>query len=141
MPEAPAKGENSARFVLRGSFRPEDVTEFVGVPATNVARAGELVSELTDYRRIHSIWEVRSDLPESLPIGTHIKSILERLEPRWQQFVELGKRYEAGILCRVYAYDSETPEVYFARELVKRIAELGAYIDVDVYCLPSNGDT
>jgi hypothetical protein len=139
--EPPPNAESAARFVFKGDFAPEDISDFVGLTPTRTTRAGELVSDIGDYRRAFSTWELKSEGSESLPIGEHLQIILDTLKPQWAKLIELSKRYEAWFLCRVYINEAQGPEMSFNSEILKRVAELGGQIDVDVYCLAGGEDT
>ncbi|MGH2408971.1 MAG: DUF4279 domain-containing protein [Chloroflexota bacterium] len=122
-------------FSLYGDFDPEQITAMIGMAPTESAKAGELVSEKTNYRRPRSRWKIKSSMVGSVPLGEQVESILKTLEPRREKVAEVSLQYEAGFGCAVYIYDAQGPALHLESSIVERIAALHAYVDVDVYCL------
>ncbi len=133
--ETPHEAEVSVTFSLEGAFSPGEITESTGLMPTRTGGAGELVGGVDGRRRARSMWEIRSQTDETVRIGDQVSEILRRLAPHWQEFIDLGKRYEAGFRVRVYSHEAQGPELYFEKEILRRVAQLNAYIDVDFYCV------
>ena len=64
-----------------------------------------------------------------------MRAILERLESGWRSIVELCLRYDAAITCVVKSYGGDRPLISFDKDTIKKIAELNADLDVDLYIL------
>jgi hypothetical protein len=135
----PHEAETSVKFVFEGDFAPGRITQTTGLEPTRTGAAGDLVSDTGEYRRTRSIWELRSSLPESAGVAEQLESLLAMLEPRWETIKQLGQTHTTGFRIRMYLYEAQGPEFYLSKEVLRRIAGLGADMDVDLYCLV-NGD-
>ena len=136
-----SRAEFSVRFTLVGDFAPEEITELTGLLPTSILRAGELFRGSSDRRREKSVWEIKWQGDEAVPVGVQVRSLLDSLEESWEKLAELGERYEAWLLLRAYIYEAQGPEFTLEGDLVKRIARLNASIDVDIYCLGEDAET
>lgn len=69
-----------------------------------------------------------------------IAEVLRQLQPGWPVFVELGTQYDAALLCAVYVYGSPVPSLVVEHDALKQLAELNAFIDIDLYCRTEQND-
>ena len=129
--------ELSVQFTLRGvDLDPVEITNSLGLEPTKTWRAGERVSAIVVPRfYTDSAWRLHSGLPDTINLEEQIKSLLDRLEPVWPIAVELGNRHYAEFSCVVYSYGGDRPAISFDNEVIRRVAELNAAIDVDRYIL------
>ncbi len=90
-------------------------------------------------------WMLRSEgeadeADEGTWLEARVLRVLGRLEPAWREFVELGIRFDAEMSCAVYSYEAQTPAIHLGKEIIGRLSELYAEIDIDVYCLRTEDD-
>ena len=108
---------------------PEEITLAVGIEPSEITRIGE-----TRFKG--NAWTVESGISEEVDLPTQVRSLLHRLDSSWPSLVQLGQRYDAVITCVVESYGGDQPAIYFEKDIVKRVAELNAHLDVDLYILP-----
>src|SRR5947209_20631878 len=140
MGEQHSGSECAVTLAIEGDFLPEEITRATGVTPTRTAMSGEPVSSSGDYKRKSSVWEYTVNGDGTSSTGDLIKSIIEVVKPSWEKFVDLGRRYGTGFYCRVYLYEAQGPEIYLESTVIKRVAELGAAVDIDVYCLAGDDE-
>ncbi len=125
-----------AVFGLCGTdLDPDRLTPLIGITPTRTFRIGDPLTRPAIGVCKQSGWVLKSDLPLSADLENHVKDVIERLQPGWAALVELGSRYEAHFSCVVHSYGGDRPAIYFDPDIVKRIAELNATIEVDLYVL------
>ncbi len=118
-----------ARFNLIGfSQDPEEVTEFLQVVPTRIWRIGEARAPKLAFKE--NGWQLSSSLAPNADLEEQVLDLLSRLDPVGDKIVNLGTYRE--FLCVVYAYEY-APEMHFQTETLRRIAALGADIDIDFY--------
>jgi uncharacterized protein DUF4279 len=124
-----------AEFNLFGlDMDPDQVTALVGISPSKTWRLGDPIGPpplILRYK--NNGWRLKSELPLSLDLEEHVKSVIDQLQPSWAAFVELGTRYSAEISCVVKSYGGDRPPISFNEAVVKRAAELNAAIDIDLY--------
>ena len=123
-----------AGFELFGTeLNPDEVTGLVGITPSRAWRIGDPQRPPIPGVHKNSGWILKSDLPLSAYLDDHVMWVLERLRPSWSEFARLGAQYEAIISCVVKSYGGDRPPITFEPEVVKRVAELNAALDVDLY--------
>lgn len=132
-----------AYFRLSGvNLNPHEITTFVNIQPTQSWKTGDLDTSPRGRRMVRkfSAWKVESKLaPSGEPdltrdVEMHVESVLEQLQPGWEALTKISSQYEALICCVVYAY-SHMPAIHFNRQITRKVSELNASIDIDVYCL------
>ena len=130
-----------AYFRLSGvDFDPDEITAKVGIEPTQTWKTGDLVIRPKGRRvtRKFSIWEVKSkldplgELDPTEVLDLHVESVFEQLEPGWESLVKICPDYDALICGVIYAY-TDMPAISLTKENIKKISELNAGIDIDVY--------
>lgn len=83
-----------------------------------------------------NMWILNSPLPRTAHVEEHLEALLPLLETRAEAIEELVKVHQAdiGINCSIY-YRDFTPGIHLSQSLLKRIAALGLYLDLDLYFL------
>jgi Domain of unknown function (DUF4279) len=126
-----------------------EITAFLGLEPTEAGTKGEVLSsspskrpdiqikpERPDiqikYRR--SIWKLYSPKPKSeIFIDSHVEAVLELIESKLELIKELTTKYSVGINC-VGFYTNANPGFHLSSALIQRVAQLGLWIDFDLYC-------
>lgn len=130
-----------AYFQLSGvALDPDEITAKVGIEPTQTWKTGDLVIRPKGRRvtRKFSIWEVKSkldplgELDPTEVLDLHVESVFEQLEPGWESLVKICPDYDALICGVIYAY-TDMPAISLTKENIKKISELNAGIDIDVY--------
>lgn len=135
-----ARNETSAAYTLTGlDFDPDEITESTGIAPTETWRTGDIIPGTVKAPYRHNGWEVNSSRdpasPRDVGLEDHIADVLGRLRPGWAALARLGTRFDAEISCVVYMREAQGPMAHLDPWLVRRIGELNAAIDLDLYCL------
>jgi hypothetical protein len=112
---------------------PDEITRIIGLNPTIAVRKGESRPGLTTPCKA-SIWQL--DAPYSddeSDVEVHADALLDLLEPHLHRFRDLPHINYIMVCCTVYAR-AYMPAIGFSAKTVRRIAEIGALIDVDVSC-------
>lgn len=134
------ESEISVYFTLTGlDCEPEEITAKIGIKPTKTWKVGDLINSRGTIRRKHNGWKLESKLEKSAELEEQIKSVLEQLQPSWQPLREICTQYDAEINCVIYTI-KQIPAIHFDREIIEKVNQLNAAIDVDLYVLP-DGET
>jgi hypothetical protein len=72
---------------------------------------------------------------ESFEVEALVKRLLKKVVPRSTRIKKLSSRCEMGINCVIYWREGGTPPLCFEADTIKRVASLGAGLDIDLYLL------
>jgi Domain of unknown function (DUF4279) len=123
------------------AFDPDEITQRTGIKPSKVARAGEPVPWASKIKSEtipkikFSRWELQSNLDSSVDVEEQIRVLIQRLQPAWSEFVNLGKEYDGIFTCVIWDYSDARPAIYFDKDIIKFAAELNALIQVSVYSM------
>ncbi len=114
---------------------PDEVSRLLGISPDFVCRKGEAILEtLRSYPE--NGWRLVSSLSASSSVEEHVLNVLDRIEPVAHLLPRL-ERLEVEVSCVVYYYDY-TPVLGLSREVIRRLARLGASLDYDLYDMGSD---
>lgn len=128
---------NKARvhFTLSGyHFNPDDITRLIGIEPTSTDAGGLMGSP--DKPTISS-WELSTDtVTEDVDVYALIEIILKKLEPIKEEILEVCKSHNLSprinvVLTLSVDKDENCPDVGFGGRMVKFLADIGAFINVD----------
>ena len=133
------RSEIYAYLVLTGrALVPAEVTTHLGVLPDRTVYVGQVTNERTGRRAEGGRWELHSGLPLSADLEAHVDAVLRRLEPLWPALVGVAQS-DSGVRvtleCVVTSFGGARPAISFRSEVVRRLAEVGGEIDVDLYVL------
>jgi len=135
-----AFNKGRAYFSLVGyHFNPEDITRLLGVEPTSVNNAG-IASGLD--KPVISSWELSTntvtseDGTEEVDIYKLTEIILKQLEPIKEKIIEVCKSHNLSPrICVALTLSTDKgdtcPDVGFGGRLVKFMADIGAFINID----------
>ncbi len=121
-------------FSLTGKFDPNDITTtFDGLP-TKTWRFGDLI-ERTIAKYKHDGWEVSSDEIESLDLNEQVKKLVDTLHPYSSELKEIIGKFNlySEISCEIWVENDNYPAIHFDHQVLARILNLNAEIDIDIY--------
>lgn len=132
-----ANNEISVAFTLTDfDCDPKEITERVGITPTKTWIIGDFINKKKTMQYEYNGWKVHSKLEKNADLETHIISVLEQLKPAWKSLVKISQSYYTEISCAIYIYsDTERPGIHLSKQIIQKIAELNAEIDVDIYNL------
>ena len=133
------KNRIRVHFTLTGTdFEPEAVTAATSLKPAKIWHVGDFIG-VSSRRYDYHGWRIDSGLAETTGMAEQLEALLARLEPARRSLEPfIGTAY-AEIGCVIYAYEC-VPEMHFSRDALQRVAEIGAEIDIDLYCLVEDGD-
>lgn len=126
--------EIKVRFVLLGFEQdPGAVTDLLQIEPTETWQLGEPM--LPSPVRVHKEngWALSAQRDSTTGVGDQVNDLLDRLEKARDSLNSLVGTYRE-FSCVIFAYDG-VPEIHFSSDTLKRISNLGASIDVDLYCM------
>lgn len=124
----------TVHFTLTGKFNPDEVSEKLNIEPTKTWRVGEAIQKtLLSYK--HDGWRLSSDEVETLELEEQLAKIWDIIQPYKSKIVDICAELDlvAEIACAVDLEDDQYPVLHFERESIKRISELNAEIDIDIY--------
>ncbi len=127
-----------ASFTITGlDFEPQNITNKLGVVPKKTWITGDLIHPKGTIKRKHNGWVIESKLSKNNAHEDHIKSLFEQLQPVWTIVQEIGHNYDTEISCVIYT-DGEVPAIHLDQEIINKINQINAEIDIDLYVLPEN---
>ncbi len=115
---------------------PEEITARVGITPTKTWRVGDFINKKKTMKYEYNGWKLHSKIEKNADLESHIISVLEQLKSGWESLVKISQSYYTEISCAIYIYsDTERPAIHFSKQIIQKIAELNAEIDVDIYIL------
>jgi hypothetical protein len=133
-----ASNKGRAYFALSGyHFNPDDITRLLGIEPTSVNAAG--ASSSLDQPAISS-WELSTETVNSdegdVDVYKLTDSILKQLEPIKEKIVEVCKSHNLSprmgvVLTLSIDKDESSPDVGFGARMIRFLADLGAFINID----------
>ncbi len=130
-----ASNKGRAFFALSGyHFNPDDVTRVLGIEPTSTNNAG--MSAGMD-KPVISSWEISTEtITEEVDVYKLTDIILKQLEPVKEQILQISKSHNLSprigvVLTLSTDKDDTCPDVGFGGRLVKFLAEIGAFINID----------
>ena len=77
-------------------------------------------------------WELESTLPKENSLSEHVKSIIQCVYPNLLTIARDSVKLSAA----VYMYGLDRPSLRIDAEAIRKLAELGAELDIDLYNFP-----
>jgi hypothetical protein len=131
--------ETYAYFWIEGfKCEPSEITALLQLEPSETRKAGDLIQrrfERAGERHYwpKSWWSFRSTLPiDEIYQAAHVENLLDSIEPRSAELLELKKTCEIGINCVGYYWNSN-PGFHLSADLIRRCARLDLGIDFDLY--------
>ena len=129
--------EIKVRFILTDfDCAPAEITERIGIEPSKTWVVGEPIMGGARAHKENG-WQLELRDGDASGVEDLTKSLLQRLETSGDAIAELARAFYAEISCIVYATEF-VPELHFSRRTLERIGQLGAEIDIDLYCLTSD---
>jgi uncharacterized protein DUF4279 len=146
----PARTTSRASLVVLSVERTaDDITAQLGILPDRWWRAGEVGSHPQDPRwrpsrpKHFNGWELGSRLAEEAPPDAHVVDLLDVIGDAAERVADIAadQRIHSVRLWLAHHSDNVNPGFSLNTDLMKRLARLGASLDIDVYALSeSEGD-
>jgi hypothetical protein len=126
--------EIRASFQISGYSVPHDViTEKIGVRPTATWIKGDRIGKSILTRKSNG-WRLESRLSHLADLERHARHILKRVHPKGIKLVSI-KGYKAKFSVAMYVYGSDRPPIVLPAEVIRKMAQLRASVDIDLYDL------
>ena len=114
----------------------EEITRLLGLSPTRTWRRGEAVHlRAHNARHRQNGWRLSAPCdPSTTGLAEQLEALLCLVAPHAEQFAALPPGSEVELSCFIYACNHR-PVITFSADAVRRLARLGAAIDVDCYDL------
>jgi transposase len=112
---------------------PKEITSRIGIRPTKTWRKGDQIQKsLLKFK--HDGWSISTKENDG-DIGLHIKQLMDQLKPHKTKLKKIIKdlNLDAELSCVVFTEEDDRPAIYFKRNVIEFLAELGADIDIDLY--------
>lgn len=133
-----ASNKGRAYFALYGyHFDPDQITRFLGIEPTSVDDAG---TKGGLDQPVISSWEISTDIVSSeeseVDVYALTEIILKKLEPIKEKILEACKNHNLSprmgvVLTLSIDKDESSPEVGFGARMIRFLADLGAFINIE----------
>jgi hypothetical protein len=124
----------SVRLIVSGyECSASEVTRALGVEPTRSWNQGDQVVG-TKKHYGESGWRLDSSLSSDASIDQQLRELLNSISERIEFVRSLPGSIEVDFSCVIYAREY-VPEIFFSADIIRRIADIGAAIDIDLYCL------
>ncbi len=113
-------------------FSPGDVTAMIQLAPTKTWRAGDSVQG-TLLKRKNDAWVFGLPQRETYDLDAVVRELLNAIEPYAEKLAEAATHFslEKEISFGIYI-NAETPSGWFAADTLRRLASLGAHLDLDL---------
>jgi hypothetical protein len=119
------------RLIFTSSIRdPAQIIQSIGLQYDKSWRKGDKRSNSMIVECDHGC-EIDSKSPKGSSIEQHMENLLQRVEAFTEKLSSLPEDISIEMSCSVYA--DEIPTLSLSRTLIKRISEINASLDIDLY--------
>ncbi len=131
------KDEVIVRIKILSVLRPpEEITQRLGLSCDKSWRTGDLRANTIIVENSNG-WILNSGLPKTAALEVHVKKLLDRLAPSAGEIQKLSRDDTVEFSCVLYCETS--PALNFDKMVIRKICEMGASLDVDVYFTQDSG--
>ena len=111
-----------------------EITKALGIQPTMTWSPGDKVR---NTRLVHKEkgWSIDINLEDAADWHEQVERLLSEVHPFHQDLVRICGDYYAELACIFYLASDERPEIHFTPQQLRKLADLHAHIDVDLYLL------
>jgi len=113
---------------------PDELSQQLEIDATESWLRGE-PSGRTGIKKKDNAWLLDSGIQPLDGFEKHVTGLFQKIEPHMEKFVEFANECPPVLSCIVRSYDGDRPYMGFESQMVKKLAQLNATIDIDLYIL------
>jgi hypothetical protein len=132
-----ATDEISVRLVITGfACDPHHITKLLDIHPDEVWRIGDELSFTSERKRTDNGWVLVSKISNMVDLDAHVAAILEVIGNAKSNFKNLPQGSTVYLSCGITVNRGPGgPSIVFSPQMVASLAELGAEIGIDIYCL------
>jgi hypothetical protein len=118
--------------IFSSTLTPDRINSMLGIKCdkgylTGDRRGGTIIREKENS------WIIYSRVPRDFPLKDHIEDILERVAPVANKIRKITDQPDTEVELGCVIHAIKEPPLFFSREQVSILCEMGASIDVDLY--------
>jgi hypothetical protein len=114
------------------TLTPDQINSTLGIKCDKCHLIGDRRGG-TIIREKENGWFIYSRIPRDAPLQDHIKDILERVAPVVEKIGSMANQPETEVELGCVIHAIEEPPLFFTKEQIAIMCEMGACIDVDLY--------
>jgi hypothetical protein len=129
--------EISVRLVVTGfACDPDNITKLLGIQPDAVWRIGDDLSFPSARKRTDNGWAIESKVSNTVDLDAHVAAILRVIGNAKSHFKHLPQGSTISLSCGITVNQGPSaPSMVFSPQMVATLAEIGAEIGIDLYCL------
>jgi len=108
----------------------DELNSILGIACDKGWNKGDLRTH-TIIRQQKNAWIIRSTLPRSASLESHVKDLITRIAPLKDKIKQVSDQACVEFSCVIHS--KERPALNFDQEMIKVLSELGACLDIDLY--------
>jgi hypothetical protein len=128
----------AASLSLTGSFDPAEVSNLIGLQPARTWRAGDSVGR-RPIKRKDDGWVIEIPREDSLDADVQVQKVLAVVEPHLADLFIVAAKYRLVSILSVAVYvdsnDATAPALHFPSDVLGKLDEMGASLDIDLYVL------
>ena len=111
-----------------------EITKALGIQPTMTWSPGDKVR---NTRLVHKEngWSIDIHLEDITDWHEHVERLLSEVHPFQQDLARICGDYDAELACIFYLAGDDRPAIHFTPQQLRKLADLNAHIDVDLYLL------
>ncbi len=130
-----ARTEVRASLVVRGfSCDHSVVTEALGAEPTECWQPREPIRH-SALKRTDKGWRLASNLSKEATVEEHAQHLLRQVDADAGSKIKPLPTTKVRLVIAIYIYGHNRPPIALSDTTIRRLAELNASFDVDLYCL------
>jgi hypothetical protein len=130
----PRTETTASLVVLNSSVTSEDIVKCIGQAPSAMWEKGDRVQRSVITRKSDG-WKIDSTLPRDRPLSEHANEILNCVYPNLC-FLKQDGVGRILLSAAIYIYSFDRPPLAVDAEAIRKLAELGASLDIDLYSFP-----
>lgn len=121
-------------IVTSDSISPEKISSQLDVPGDKAWRLGDRRKDTAILEKENG-WAIYSKKSESLDIEIHIDEIKEFVKGYENNFKVMSDTFDCDIQLSCAIYCKHQPPLFFTKEVIAWLNDIGASLDIDIYSL------
>jgi Domain of unknown function (DUF4279) len=122
--------DEASLIVSSSSATRDEIVQCIGAAPSAMWKKGDPIQRSL-IKRKEDGWRIESTLPRDRPLAGHINNILSRVYPHLCSFKDFGVAV-IWLSTTMDIYGMDRPPIQIDAVAIKRLAELGASLDVDL---------
>ncbi|MGF1788859.1 DUF4279 domain-containing protein [Photobacterium swingsii] len=116
--------------ILTSEHTSTELSDLIGMSSDRSWSKGDLRYKTKITEKKHG-WLIESRMHETQDVENQINEIFSRIDKSFDKISSLPDDME--VLLSVVIYANEIPALYFNKEIIKKVADIRANFDIDLY--------